>query len=170
MTQRILPTGTRQSLEATESVHTILAFVTIEHPNLIEPMRVVADCMDYLRDGYLWQGLLFGFTLPTDGDEAPSCRLTVPNVDRRIGMALRQLADRATVTLEICSSADFDLSLDPREPKGTVMPVIAPTKWDLVDIDCNVAELTGRLMIRDFSQEPFPSVFATQDRLPGLFR
>lgn len=170
MTQRIIPAATRADLGRESAVDTILAFVLVEHPALAEPMRVVADTMDYLRDGHLWQGVLFGFTLPTDGEEAPSCSLTIPNVDGRIGRALRQLTDGAQVTLEICSSADFDLSVDPREPLGTVSPVIPPTKWQLVDVGCTAAELTGRLMIRDFSQEPFPNVFATQDRLPGLFR
>ncbi len=170
MTQRIIPAATRVSLESTQPVDTILAFALIEHPALAEPLRLVADSMDYLRDGWFWQGVVFGFTLPTDGEEAPSCRLTVPNVDRRIGLTLRHLTDRARVTLEICSSADFDLSLDPREPKGPVSLVLPPSTWELVDVECTPAELTGRLMIRDFSQEPFPSVFATQDRLPGLFR
>lgn len=170
MTQRIVPAPVRTDLERESAVDAILAFALIEHPALTEPLRVVADTMDYLRDGHLWQGVLFGFSLPTDGEEAPSCRLSVPNVDGRIGRALRQLTAGAQVTLEICSSADFDLSLDPREPLGVVSPVIAPTKWQLVDVDCTPSELTGRLMIRDFSQEPFPNVFATQDRLPGLFR
>ena len=170
MTQRILPATTQADIGRESSVHAILAFALVEHPALTEPMRVVADSMDYLRDGHLWQGVLFGFTLPTDGEDAPSCSLTIPNVDGRVGRALRQLTEGATVTLEICSSADFNLSLDPREPIGSVVPVIPPTRWQLVDVSCTVSELSGRLMIRDFSQEPFPNVFATQDRLPGLFR
>lgn len=170
MTQRIIPAAARQSMESTESEDVILAFALIEHPNLAEPLRVVCDSMDYLRDGQFWQGCLFGFTLPTDGDDTPSSRLTVPNVDARIGRALRQLTERADVTLEICSSLDFDLSVDPRVPAGPVSPILPPTKWQLIDIQCDAAELSGRLMIRDFSQEPFPSIFATQDRLPALFR
>ncbi len=170
MSERVIPAPVQADLQRESAVHAILAFALVEHPALTEPLRVVADSMDYLRDGHLWQGVLFGFTLPTDGEEAPSCRLTVPNVDGRVGRALRHLTDGADVTLEICSTADFDLSLDPREPLGPVSPVIPPTKWRLVDVECTVAELTGRLMIRDFSQEPFPNVFATQDRLPGLFR
>lgn len=170
MTERIIPAPVRTDLERKSAVHAILAFALVEHPALTEPLRVVADTMDYLRDGHLWQGVLFGFTVPTDGEEAPFCRLTVPNVDGRVGRALRQLTAGAQVTLEICSSADFDLSLDPREPLGTVSPVLPPTKWHLVDVECTPAELTGRLMVRDFSQEPFPNVFATQDRLPALFR
>lgn len=170
MTQRIIPAATRTDLGRESGIDAILAFVLVEHPALTEPMRVVADTMDYLRDGHLWQGVLFGFTLPSDGAEAPACSLTIPNVDGRVGRALRQLTDGAQVTLEICSSADFDLTLDPREPLGAVSPVIPPTKWELVDVSCTKAELSGRLMIRDFSQEPFPNVFATQDRLPALFR
>lgn len=170
MTQRIIPAPVQADIQRESGVDTILAFALVEHPALSEPLRVVADSMDYLRGGHFWQGVPFGFSLPNDGEEAPSSRLTIPNVDGRVGRALRYLTDGAEVTLEICSSADFDLSLDPREPRGPVSPVIPPTKWRLVDVECNAAELAGRLMIRDFSQEPFPNVFATQDRLPGLFR
>lgn len=170
MTQRDLTPATRRALEAPASPVALLAFVMIEHPNLPEPIRVVADAMDYLRDGQLWTGVLFRVQLPTDTEGPPEAQITIPNTDRRIGQALRTLSDRAYVTLEVCSSADFDLGIDPRQPIGTVTPLYPPIRYELVDVDCSVAELSGRLMLRDFAQEPWPSLFATQSRLPGLFR
>jgi hypothetical protein len=170
MTERTVPTAVQASLEDPVSTTALLAFVLIEHPNLAVPIRVVADAMDYLRDGLLWQGVLFGVTPPTDSEEAPQAVLTLPNTDRRIGEALQGLTVRPQVTLEICASSDFDLSLDPREPKGAVTPIYPAVRYEMVDIECTVAEISGRLMLRDYAQEPWPSTFATQSRLPGLFR
>lgn len=170
MSARDLTPEQRRALEATASPAVLLAFAMVEHPALAQPIRVVSDVLDYLRDGVLWQGVLFRLTLPTDGEEAPSARISLPNVDRRIGLALRSMPARAQVTLEVCSSADFDLSLDPREPLGPVTPLYPPIRWELVEIEGDAAELSGRLMLRDYAQEPWPRVFATEDRLPGLFR
>ena len=170
MTERDLTTATRNDLESPASQDVLLAFVMIEHPNLAEPIRVVADAMDYLRDGQLWMGVLFKVGLPTDNDGAPEATLTIPNTDRRIGNALRTLVDRAYVTLEVCTSADFDLSKDPRSPKGVITPIYPAVRYELVDVTCDISQLSGRLMLRDFAQEPWPKLFATQSRLPGLFR
>lgn len=170
MSERAISIPQRQAIETPQAVDTILAFALITHPNLPQPVRIVADLMDYLRDGHLWQGCLFGVGLATDSDDPPFVQLTVPAVDRRLGNALRTLSTRAEVTLEICSSADFDLSKDPREPRGPVTPIIPPSVWELVDIHCTAAELTGRLMMRDYAQEPWPRIHATENRFPGLFR
>lgn len=170
MTRRDINPAARRALESPASLSAMLPFLMIEHPHLAEPIRVVSDVMDYLRDGQLWLGVLFRATLPSDTESAPEARLTVPNVDRRVGNALRRLQDRAHVTLDVCSSADFDLSVDPRAPLGTVTPVYPPIRFQLVDIECTTAELSGTLMLRDFSQEPWPRLFATQSRVPGAFR
>lgn len=170
MTIRDLTEGQRRDLERSASTAVLLAFVKVEHPNLVDPLHLVGDAMDYLRDGRLWMGVLFRVSLPTDSEGPTHATITVPNVDRRIGRALLTLTDRAFVTLEVCSSADFDLGLDPREPLGPVTPLYPAIRFELVDVECTLAELSGRLMIRDFAQEPHPSIFATQARVPGLFR
>ena len=170
MTVRVITEAQRRGLEAQSSAAVLLAFVRIEHPNLSEPLCLVADAMDYQRGDQLWTGVLFQAELPTDKDGPPEASITVPNTDRRIGQVLRTLTDRAYVTLEVCSSADFDVTVDPRVPIGTVTPIYPPIRFELVDVQCSVGELSGRLMMRDFAQEPFPSIFATQSKVPGLFK
>lgn len=169
MSDRDVTPAQRRALERQVSDTVLLAFVKIEHPNLATPLYLVADAMDYLRDGVLWMGVLFGVTPPSDNDNSPEASITVPNTDRRIGAALRTLNDRAYVTLEVCTSDEFDVSVDPRVPLGPVTPLYPPVRYELVDVECTVAELTGRLMVRDFAQEPWPAVFATESKVPGLF-
>ena len=167
---RPISAAVRAGLEREASPDALLAFLTVTHPRLVEPIRLVSDVLDYLRDGQTFVGLPFGFVAVTDEERAPVTQLTVQNVDRRIGEALRTMPDRATVQLEMLSSADFDLSADPRVPLGTLVPIYAIRHFQLIDVTATVTEISGTLMLRDYSQEPWPGQSATQSVCPGLFR
>ncbi len=167
---RTIDADVKQALEAPDSVDALLAFLTITHPLLTDPIRVVSDVMDYVVDGETFVGLPFDFGILTDNDGPPMTELRVQNVDSRIGRALLGLNDRAKVALFIRSSADFDLSVDPREelPGGSTLYEFA--QFELIDVTGTTADLSGRVMLRDYSQEPWPGQRCTQSRFPGLFR
>lgn len=160
----------RVDLESEQSPHALLAFLTIEHPGLGDPLRFVSDVMDYLVGGLLFIGVPFGFRTLTDTDSAPRTQIVVENMDRRIGIALRQTNIRAKVRMDLRSSADFDLSQDPRAEVTSSAPIYAFRQFDLVNISVNATEMTGDVELIDFSVEPWPNIRATQDRLPGLYR
>jgi hypothetical protein len=170
MTERIIDADVQAGLEADQTPDAILAFLTVTHPLLPDPIRVVSDVMDYTVDGNLYQGLPFDFNVLTDQDGPPMTELRMQNVDRRIGIALMGLNDRATVTLTLRTSADFDLTVDPRTelPGGSV--IYEFERFDLIDVTVTDAEISGRVMLRDFSQEAYPGVRCTQILVPGLFR
>lgn len=167
---RAIGSAARDDLELEASPNAILAFLTIEHPSLVKPIRVVSDVLDYVWGGVTWIGMPFGFAQLTDDDGAPTAEIRVQNVDRRIGEALRALPDRATLRLDILTSADFDLSVDPRIEVGSPLPIYSFSSVELVDVTANAVEITGRVFLRDPTQEPWPGVSGTQSRLPGLFR
>lgn len=167
---RSIDATVKQSLEAPESADALLAFLTVTHLLLPEPIRVVSDVMDYVVDGKTFLGMPFDFGILTDGEGPPMTELRMQNVDARIGRALLGLTDRAMVSLELRSSADFDLSQDPRTalPGGSV--VYAFSGFDLIEVTGTVADISGRVMLRDYSQEPWPGLRCTQSRMPALFR
>lgn len=167
---RVIDADAKAGLEAPESVDALLAFLTVTHPALPDPIRVVSDVMDYVVGGLTFLGLPFEFGVLTDTEGPPMTELRMQNVDARIGRALLGLNDRAKVTLEIRSSADFDLSQDPREelPGGSVLYRFAD--FDLIDVTATAGDISGRVMLRDYSQEPWPGQRCTQSRMPGLFR
>lgn len=167
---RSVPSDLQASLESGSAPDALLAFLTIEHPGLAEPIRVVSDPFNYIWGGETYTGVIFEFQLLTDTDEPPSARLTVQNVDRRIGKALEGMNERADLALSILSSADFDLSTDPRTEVGTAAEVYSFSKFELVDVKADAIELSGKVSLRDFAQEPWPSLRATQEVLPGLYR
>ncbi len=160
----------RADLQSQASPHAILGFLTITHRNLPDPIRVVSDPLDFVVDGQTYIGCPFEFQLLTDEDQAPTTTLRVQNVDRRIGEAIRTVTDRAQVTLEARSTADFDLSVVPRVEIASVAPIYAFRHFDLMDVTVNAIEVSGTLALRDYSAEPWPGKRATMSRAPALFR
>lgn len=174
MSRHITPADAAD-LQAEASPHALLAFVTIEHPNLSEPIRAVNDELDYLvTEGgqtRLFRGLPFEIPPATDTDQAPVTRLRVPNIDRRIGEAIRNSMDRAKVALAVRSTEDFDLGQVPRvELGGERAPIYSFAHFELTDVQTDAIELTGSLMLRDYTQQPWPATRATEGRCPALFR
>jgi hypothetical protein len=149
----------------------ILAFVQVDHPALGEPIRVVSDVppLNYLWRGHLWQAMPFAVGLLTEGEAAPETRLVMQNIDRRIGQVLQSLTGRTRISLWVLSSGQFDLTADPREPIGDPQPQYSLEQFDLIDVSVDAASIEGRVMMRDYTQEPFPYIRATEARFPGLF-
>lgn len=160
----------RAALENPDAPDALLAFLTITHPGLADPIRVVSDVIDYLRDGLTFVGIPFAFRPLTDRDGNPMTELRMSNVDRRLAQAIGKFTGRPTVALELCSTADFDLSVVPREPLGTVAPIYAFSAFSLVNITVTATDITAEVILQDYGVEPWPAIRATQDRLPGLFR
>lgn len=148
----------------------LLAFVTVTHPTLDEPIRIVSDALDYLYDGDLYTGIVIGWGVLDDGEGAAQAQLTLPNADPRIGQALREATGEARVTVQVLSSADFDLSVVPRQPVGTPQPIYTIPNMILLSASADGQQITCQIGLRDYSQEPWPCLYATEMRLPGLFR
>jgi hypothetical protein len=108
--------------------------------------------------------------LVTDSDRAPTASLTVQNIDRRIGTVLRNTNTRAQLALKILSSADFDLTQEPRVALGATSTIYAFSHFELSDVSANILEISGTVKLFDPSTEPWPQIRATQARAPGLYR
>lgn len=168
---RTITPEVRADLQAQASPNALLGFLTITHRNLVRPIRVVSDPLDYVVDGDIFIGCPFDFHLLTDEDQPPTTQIRVQNVDRRIGEAIRTVTDRAQIMLEARSTADFDLSVVPRsEISGGAGVIYGFRHFDLIDVTVTALEITGTVMLRDYSQEPWPGKRAAQSRTPGLFR
>lgn len=169
MTKRNVPAATMAGLQRTAAPDALIWFMQIDHPSLKDPIRVVADVFNYLIDGVTWQRMVFDAKVLPDGEGLPTTQIRVPNVDRVIGQALRDADSPAKVRGWVYSTADFDLTLDPREPTGTPTAIYSFAQLDLVDVKVTAAQITGTLRLADYSVYPWPYIRATQDRFPGLF-
>ncbi|MBF9042948.1 hypothetical protein HKCCE4037_06400 [Rhodobacterales bacterium HKCCE4037] len=157
-------------LNRLESGNALLGFLIVDHEAFATPQRVVTDVLDYVWKGETYTAATFGYRLIDDGDGDPRSIITIPNVDAEFGRAIEKAPSRAKIELHILSSADFDLSVDPREQIGTPVPLYSLTEFETVEatVDDISAEVT--IEIRDYAQEPWPVTRATADRLPGVFR
>lgn len=173
MTERSLATRHLVDLDDTESPAALMWFLTIDHPNIVEPIRVVSDYFDYVIDGDTYIAMPFEVQPLTDNDQTPSAEIRVPNIDRRIGEALEidMAGTRATVSAVAYSSEDFDLTVEPRVPldAGDLPVIYSFEQFELADVRANTVDITGRITLIDITQEPWPFLRATSDRFPGLF-
>lgn len=167
---RQIPASVRKTLEEEASPDILLAFLTIENEALVNPIRIVSDVLDYNLAGDIFLGFPFDFKLISDNDVNPETELVIQNVDREIGIAIRKSVSRAKVKMEIYSSADFDLTTNPRTEVTTATKIYGFVNFDLVSVRVNAETITGRVVTVDTSTEPWPQERATQNRCPGLFR
>lgn len=172
MTQRTLAARHETDLDQADSPHALLWFLTIDHANLAEPVRVVSDFYEYVIDGQTYVAMPFEVRPMTDTDQTPSAELRMPNIDRRIAKALEvdMAGSRAIVSAVAHSSEDFDLSVSPRVPLDPedLPEIYGFSQFELADARINIIDVVGRITLIDVMQEPWPFVRATADLFPGL--
>lgn len=158
-----------EALNAEESGDAILTFAEVSHPALSAPLRVVTDVLPYSWRGFEWSPVMFKFEAATDSDAPPEARIVLPAIDRTIAETLIALPDRAKISVWVLTSADFDLDAEPRVATGVLVPLMELLNYELVDVNGTVQDANGKIVLRDYTQEPWPGKRATLSRCPGLF-
>ena len=166
---RDLVPAVHESLNAEASGDVNLVFAEISHPLLSEPLRVVTDVLPYTWNSVEWSPVMFEFEAVNDNDRPPEARISLPAIDRTIAQALIALPERARISIWVLTSHDFDLTQEPRVTVRTPVPIMQFLNFDLMDVSGTAREASGRLMLRDYTQEPYPGLRATGSRTPGLF-
>lgn len=167
---RTLTTSFRRQINAYLSGDVVLLFAEITHPNLATPIRVVTDTVDYTWNGNTWTGVMFDVQLLTDNDSVPETRVTIPNVDTAFGNALLALVNPPSVKLWVLTSADFNLTVDPRAPLGVPDIEYYAEGLFLTDVVVDALQVSGRLSTYDLAREYAFKQRTTKDRAPGCWR
>ena len=162
----------RLSSEANFADEVLLCFLTISHPTLIDPIRVVGDTKDFIYGTKTFIGFPFEITLLTDDEQAPTAKLTIQNLDPRIGDTVRVLQSPPRLKIELIYSSDFVLTNDPRTEVGSPAPTVIyrADKLFLTNIEVDILAVTANIVGWDYLQRVWPGVRAQQDIFPGLFR
>ncbi len=168
--QRTIPADVRREIDRESSPEQLLAFLTIEHPTLQDDIRAVSDPVDHVLGGQTFTRSGFKITVLSDDDRPPFTQLSIPNVDRKIGKALRNADIPPKLTLELIAGSEFDQTVDPRTELTTAARTYSASELSLVNVDVDALTITGRLQIRDYSSEMWPGLMATEEFFPGLFR
>lgn len=138
--------------EATDQDAVLL--VMIEHPDLDTTVRLTnaagtwSDSQEtYLFSalGQTWIAAAIFPDMPGEGEEAPTGRLTMENVDQRIGEALDSISTPATVTMWAVLEAS----------PSTI--VSGPLQYlELRDVQIDAMQVVGNLVRPDLTTEPYP--------------
>lgn len=164
-----IPQGVRREIDRQESQEHYLVFLTITHPELGTPLRVVSDTVDHIWGGVTYIGFPFQINLLSDTESAPFAELRIQNVTSQIGETLLLLTGAPMCDATVIAGSEFDQTLTPHTEIGVAEIVRRMSQLRLRNTQGDAMEVSGRLETFDFSQEVF-ALWATKDRLPGLFR
>lgn len=172
---RTLSSTYRNALEASASGVNLPVFLKITD-GVGAPVRVVADTVDYLWDDgageqQRYQGFPFMIEILGDDGRPPRGRLTIQNVDARIGARVQALSAAPGCTVTLLSSADFGSATgDPktRSPIGTPVIEYQARYLSLRNISVDALAVSADIVSYDYTSEPWPQIRSTPDLLPGL--
>lgn len=99
--KRDLPESVIREMNRQNSAEAYPIFLTITHPTLDTPIRVVSDPKNFMLDGNFYRGFRFGIRLVTDTEEMPYAELTIQNVDKKLSDAL--------LDIDVAPRLDFDV-------------------------------------------------------------
>lgn len=95
---------------AAETSEVYLVLLTIDHADLAEPLRFVANTEAITSRGETYEAFPFAFIPPEEREGAPArATLQIDNVDQRIAATIRALTSRPSVLAEIVLAATPDV-------------------------------------------------------------
>lgn len=163
----------RNDLQAQNAVDMEVIFATLTHPDLEAEIRVARDSVDYFWEGNTYTRGMFDIELISDDERPPRGRISVPNVDRRIGEAVLNILTPIDMRLDIFAVSDFDVLTSGTRTSSSSPdpdPLLSFTNLQLLNVACTSVALEAEITSWDLSNEPFPGVRVTKDKFPGLFR
>jgi len=174
-----LPSGIAAELDSQRVALPVVIFMTVRHPRLSAPVRVVSSPFggnvgNHVLDGSLYAGIPFKLVEPdADGNAGPG-RIDIFNFENQIGYFVEFLKTRPLVKFESYVARDFASALTGDPPAR--QPLGAPRLLSRFDWLTFVNVQTGTWVSADIvsygvdpERERASPMLATQDRFPGLF-
>ena len=98
-----------QAMLAQETPEVFLCCLTINHPSLDPPIRLVCNNEPLVRDAGTFQPYPFRITLPDQrDDQIPQVHVNVDNVDLAVNAQISTLVGMPTCTLEVVLASQPD--------------------------------------------------------------
>lgn len=148
----------KNAVNAQETTEAFIILITIDHDDLVTPIRVSSDGVNTTSRSNIYVAYPFDITLPTDdGSTPPSAKLIIDNVSREIGQTIRSILSPPSVTIEIVLSSDPD-TVESSFPF-----------FELSEVEYNALTVSGTLTIPNLAIEPYPAESFIPSTHPGLF-
>lgn len=150
------PTATADA-NASQSEEVWLVLLTLSHPEINPPIRVVNNIEPITSRGHEFLGFPFDLQLISQGGDAPSeARLSIDNVQLAFVEGIRMISTPPKVVAEIILASDPDF-VEFQTPEMTMRGV-----------SYNANEISGTLALEDLTIEPIAETILPY-RFPGLF-
>ncbi len=134
-----------------------LILLTISHPSLSEDICVVNNKLAITSNGQEYIAFPFDITLPdSKEDSQPSAKLTICNVSREIGQAIRSISTPPSVTITIVRQDTPDVI----EAQFVGMR-LNNVKYDMMTV-------TADLEFEDLTREEYPSLKFSPSIFKGI--
>lgn len=133
--------------------------LTITHPSLTTPIRVVNNRQDVFSNGNAYTAFPFEIVLPDSSEDAPPrARVRIDNVTREIGQVIRNMDTAASVSITVVR----------QEAPDTVEMALSGMLTGAIKYDMMAVEFD--LEFEDLGKEPFPAPSFSPAEYPGLIR
>jgi hypothetical protein len=132
--------------------------MTIEGPELGGKLYFARSPKPVTSRGQVYQDSWFEFEEPGDADALPEARISLPNVDRVVGLALEEAHSTLTLHFELIRDSDPD------------RVVMAWRMLELKDANADPLMVTGTLCAARFDDEPYAPLRVTPSTFPGLYQ
>jgi hypothetical protein len=152
-----LPSFAQAWLQARETSEAGLCLLTIHHP-MMETFRLVKNTASIVSRGDTFAASYFDLDVVNDDDQPARATLTIPNVDRSIGIELRKLVGPPEVTIEVVGAAHLD------------EPIYRAARLEVRNISLDPLTISGDLVRHDYGAEICGTIKITPARAPALFR
>lgn len=100
-----------RAMLAQETAEVFLMCLTISHPSLAQPYRLVTNTIPLVRASGTFEPFAFSLNLPNQSDEAaPQVQMAIDNVDNKILLAIRNLPPgaRPNILIEVVTASEPD--------------------------------------------------------------
>jgi len=135
-----------------------IVLISIEHDDIDPAILINNSGESIYHDSNWYQHFPFDIELPDDVQDEPIARLKIANADRRIGIALDSISTPPKIGIKVVSSVD---------PEHVVMSWLF---FELRNVSRNAFEVTGDVIIRQYSTEPFPNIRVRKGNFQNLFK
>jgi len=149
----------RQAINAPETDQVFLVLVEISDPSFSPPIRVCNNSVDITGpEGNTYLAYNFDISLPDDTeDSAPTCKITIDNVDRALTEGIRTLTSPPTVrTMVVLASTPTVIEADFSDFK-------------LANITYDAMVIEGNITVESYAAEPWPGDSFIPSGFPGMF-
>lgn len=152
------PEAFRQ-LFAQEGTDVFLLCLTLEHDDLPNPIRLVKNTEDLVRNAGTFAKCYFDVRLAEDAaDSPPQVQIVIDNIDKAIGIALQTLQGKVQITLDVVLAS---------QPNT----VEISQGFFLLNSTFNARAITGTLGYEEeVLNQSFPQYTYTPNNTPGLWR